>query len=197
MNNKKIFQQHGFSLIELLVVMVIVVILSLILLPTLTFFLRNIKLKTASENLKGVLTYTQRLAITHNHLYTCYIEYSSTGCRAGIYPLNNASDSPNSDELVGKEYVFPANVGIAQVHTSAGDTEWSPIQITYHPRGSLVDPSTAYYIHIIHQNDTVDCANTETRLNAYTVKVIPLTGLVKSYPRGVCCGLSDHWQDET
>ncbi|MEK7067433.1 MAG: GspH/FimT family pseudopilin [Patescibacteria group bacterium] len=79
MNDKIFNSQIGFSLLQLLAVIGIIVIMSAIAIPTLRHYEPSIKLKAESRQLASDLRYAQQLTVTEQKIY--YLEIDLIGRR--------------------------------------------------------------------------------------------------------------------
>jgi len=90
----------GFSLVELVVSLCIVLILSAVALPSLTRSYRTYQLNDAASRLAGVLKYTRYEAIRRNTPVSCQIKQVGGIWIVWADTLNNGTPDPSEQQLL-------------------------------------------------------------------------------------------------
>lgn len=143
--------QRGFTLLEILVAIVIMVMMTALSLPTLSKFGEGLALKASARTVSTMIQVAQRYAINYDTIY-----------RVDIYPDQNWAAIYSNDtggELIGKMYRPPSLINIATTTingTSSSDLV-SKGSIKFYGKGTA---STSCYIHLVRTNtffsDTTD-----------------------------------------
>ncbi len=115
-------RQSGFSLIELVVVVSIVLVLSAIAIPNLMNTIANVRLRGAGTSLSGMLQRARMIAIKSNHTMTV----NFTTVQVGPYAYVKDATDPNTS-LLNTDPQVQLGAPIIQVTTPSGGT---PTQLT-------------------------------------------------------------------
>lgn len=103
---KRLVQQRGFSLIEILVVMVFIAVMAGIVSSSMTKSLKNTKLRAASKNLVSALRYTRGQAVVKHEEKTMTFDVEKKTYKA---PRKKTVQIPEEMEM----YVYTADAEVA------------------------------------------------------------------------------------
>ena len=195
MNSKK----SGFTLFELLVTMIIMIVMAGLALPTLTKFSEGLNLRASASHISSMMRLAQRYAINYNSVY-----------RIDIDPQNNWAaifSGESGGTQIGEKYNPPTLINIATTTingTSAANLV-SQGSVLFYGKGTA---SPACQVHIVRTNSffsnvedsggaTLSDAVTyyqsghnyanvpeEQREQCYTLEVNATSGRVKLYKYG-------------
>ncbi|MCD6460686.1 prepilin-type N-terminal cleavage/methylation domain-containing protein [bacterium] len=139
MNSKK----SGFTLFEILVTVIIMIVMAGLALPTLTKFSEGLSLRSAAAQLSSMMRLAQRYAINYNSVYR--VDINPQDNWAGIYSGDTGGN------LINKIYNPPSIINIATTTingTSASDLI-SQGSVKFYGKGTA---SPACQIHIVRTN---------------------------------------------
>ena len=144
----------GFSLIELVVVLAVLLVLGAFAVPSLTRAFATYQLNDAAARLAGTLKFTRYEAIRLNKLVDCEIQQSSAGWL--VYGDTNRNQQPDpgetQDAITGQNTLLPPGGGIPSpgpIATALGNSgltltaiSGANAVITFDPRGAVTSGGT-------------------------------------------------------
>jgi prepilin-type N-terminal cleavage/methylation domain-containing protein len=146
----------GFSMVELLVSLVIVLILTAVALPSLTFSYRAYQLNDSASRLSAMLKFTRFEAIRLNRLVPCRIQQNGTDWLVWTDSINNGTPDPGEMQFLvtGNSTLLPsgtppapaailAAIGAGTLTVASGTNT----SIFLDHRGA-VSPSATYVMYI-------------------------------------------------
>jgi prepilin-type N-terminal cleavage/methylation domain-containing protein len=146
----------GFSMVELLVSLVIVLILTAVALPSLTLSYRTYQLNDSASRLSAMLKFTRFEAIRLNRLVSCQIQQNGTDWVVWADSINNGTPDPGEMQFLvtGTSTLLPAGappaptailtaIGAASMTVASGTNS----SIPFDHRGA-VSPSATYVMYI-------------------------------------------------
>jgi general secretion pathway protein H len=151
-------KNRGFTLLELLIVLVIIGIGAAFIAPTVARSLTNLKLKTATKQLAAVLRYARSKAVSSKNTTQVIIDIDNARYSAEI------SQDKSSTENTGTSAAFPSSVRFKQVKLGEEIHESGLVQLLFYPKGNTSGGE------IILEND---------RYRQYRITIDNLTGKVK------------------
>jgi prepilin-type N-terminal cleavage/methylation domain-containing protein len=148
----------GFSLVELVVSLAIVLILTAIALPSLTRSYRTYQLNDAATRLAAMLKYTRFEAIRRNKPISCQIQQISGNWTVWADTIGNSTVDPSEQQLllIGTAVLLPSaglpapnaivtGVGGGSLTTYSGANN----SVTFDARGAVSPvPNTTYVLYI-------------------------------------------------
>ncbi len=136
-------KQVGFTLMELLVTVIIIILLTAMALPTLTKFSENIGLRSASSRVATLMRQARQYAVNYNSIYRVDVHPGENW--VAIYTGNTGGN------LVGKVYhpASPVKIATTTINGSGAVNLKANGSVKFSPKGSA-DP--ACYIHLVKSN---------------------------------------------
>ena len=139
MNSKK----SGFTLFELLVTMIIMIVMAGLALPTLTKFSEGLSLRSSASRLSSIMRLAQRYAINYNSVY-----------RVDINPQENWAaiySGESGGTQIGKKYNPPSIINIATttINGTSAANLISQGSVLFYAKGTA---SPACQVHIVRTN---------------------------------------------
>lgn len=174
---KKLKNKKGITLIEILAVVVVMGILTLLAVPSLSKFTRDMKMKSSARAIASNLRLARSLAITQNVNHFARIDLDAN--TISIMWNNGASDI-----LVGKVWRCPASLDIYDIRNSSTNVTTGVYNLTFTPKGS----ATTMSLHLEKRNVAITrntSASPEERAKCSTIHVAGTTGHVQVYSYGL------------
>ena len=167
---------RGFSLLELIVVLVIIGVVSAFVGPRLVGSMSNMNLRTASKRIAALLRYARSQAVSQGS--DCVASFDFEGNRVSLTFASPASEAPGGDEGAGagtapedgkgpgrpKIYPLPEGVYLKEGITAEGETESEMFSIVFLSDGG----STGGEVILVNQRE-----------KAYRIAVDFITGAVR------------------
>lgn len=180
---KKIKSQKGITLIEILAVVVVMGILTLLAVPSLSKFTRDMKMKSSARAVASNLRLARSLAITQNMNHFARIDLDNN-------TISIMWNDGASDILVGKVWRCPASLDIYDIRNSSANVTTGTYDIIFTPKGSASTMS----LHLEKRNVSITrstSASSEERAKCSTIHVAGTTGHVQVYSYGLYAPWSD------
>ena len=139
MNN---FTERGFTLLELIVVMIIVSLMSAVVGPSVAGSLSKMNLKTAAKKTAASLRYARSRAVAENTIYIARFDFEQNRLLiiSGFdMPIKNKTDKNNIDEKnteKSKRYVLPEGVRFKKGILAEDEVDSGLFDIVFSPGGS-------------------------------------------------------------
>ncbi|MBL0732371.1 MAG: prepilin-type N-terminal cleavage/methylation domain-containing protein [Desulfosarcina sp.] len=135
MNDTVRISSSGFTLLELIIVMIIVGLMSVLVVPVIGSSLSNLELKTAAKKTASALRYCRSKAAMQKTTYIAGIDFA-----ANIISVENkkkSSEKPDeTDEPDFKTYKLPEGVYVEKIVSSDQEIDSGRFKITFFPNGS-------------------------------------------------------------
>lgn len=113
LNNPK-----GFTLLELLVVLVLISLATALAAPRMTAPLENLQLKTAAKKIAAALRYSRSLAAGEKKNRICVFDFKAQAVR--IYPEPEAGDNSEAAETPPPAFAYSLPKGVMLKQAAAG-----------------------------------------------------------------------------
>jgi len=131
----------GYTLLELLVVLIIISLVSAMVVPKLVGSLNSLNIQTTAKRLASSLRYAREQAVSENTKCIALLDVSAH--RLLIF-FNQDELDETSPDLLGEEgvskarlvYELPTDVTIEKIESASGEVESSPFRIDFFPNGS-------------------------------------------------------------
>ncbi len=157
-------KKEGFSLIELMVVLILMSLSIALVTPSLSRFSRTVELKAAAKKVSTILRYCRSEAVNKGQVYQTLFDSNSREVRVQSMALNVERDEKKEEKPTQKTYILPEGIRMKEVdHLSSQSSPGSPL-MEFYPNGG----STGGTI-LLDSQDRI----------GYKIKVDFLTGMVK------------------
>jgi Tfp pilus assembly protein FimT len=157
--------QDGFSLIEMIMVIMFIMTMCAVALPFLSGFIENRDLKTAAETLASDIYATKEASLSSGNVYTLVFNVNGNS-----YAISQCDS--NGNNCVARSTGSPASIRKTIVIDTAVPPAFlsTPLQITFEPRGS-VNSGTVHLINSRGSKATINVSITgRTSVNWDTLK---------------------------
>lgn len=169
--------EKGITLIEILAVVIVMGILTLMAVPSLSKFTRDMKMKSASRAIAANFRLARSSAITQNVNHFVRIDLDNNTVQVMW------NDGTN-DILVGKTWLCPASLDIYDIRTPSTNVSTGVYDLTFTPKGSAITIS----LHLERVNAGLSrsaSAPIEERAKCSTIYVAGSTGHIQVYSYGL------------
>ena len=136
MSNK----QNGFSLLELLIVMAIIMVIAAMAIPNVMTAINNIRLRGSAGDVAGLLQLCRELAVRNNRYYTIK-PATVTGAQAAYVDLNYNGAFDNAAPTPEPMIQFAANVTVASAGAPNTGNLIAQCCTTFTPQNANILPS--------------------------------------------------------
>ena len=158
-------RRNGFSLLELIVVLILISLSAALVTPSLSRFSRTIELKAAAKKISGILRYCRSEAINNGKVYQVFIDPELKEVR--VQPLASSEereeDANKDAKSFPKIYPLPSGINMKEVKTESPQYPSDFPTIEFYPNGG--------------SNGGSILLDAEDR-NGYWIRVNFLTGVV-------------------
>lgn len=126
-DRRKSWRQHGFSLIELLIVMFVVMVVAAISVPNILLAVSNIRLRASAGALAGLMQQARIMAAKNNATYEVLYGTSNVA-RVAYIDLNNSGSLDTGEPMMQFSGTTipasgaPSGTGLPSAYVLAGDT---------------------------------------------------------------------------
>ena len=159
-------KNKGFSLVELIVVLVIMSLSISLVTPSLSRFLRTVELKGAAKKVGGILRYCRSEAVNKGHVVHVLFDSNLREIRVQSKGLAEEKEEQDKreDSIPKKAYLLPDGIQIKKVDVFSTQSPSGLPLIEFYPNGG--------------SNGGSILLDSESR-NSYNIEVHFLTGMVK------------------
>ena len=159
-------KNKGFSLVELIVVLVIMSLSISLVTPSLSQFLRTVELKGAAKKVGGILRYCRSEAVNKGHVVQVLFNPNLREIRVQSKGLTERKEEQDKkeDSIPKKAYLLPDGIRIKKVDILSTQPPSDSPLIEFYPNGG--------------SNGGSILLDSEGR-NSYNIEVHFLTGMVK------------------
>jgi type II secretion system protein H len=158
-------RNKGFSLIELMVVLILLGISIALVTPSLSRFSRTVELKGAAKKISGILRYCRSEAVNKGQVYQVLFDSSVREVRVQSMELKEEKDEKREGKVTPKTFSLPEGIRIKDVDILSSLQFPSDIPlIEFYPNGG--------------SNGGTILLDSQDRIG-YKIKVDFLTGMVK------------------
>ena len=151
-------RSRGFSLIEMIIVIVIISLLAMLVTPRLTKSLQHLEVRSASKKISAILRTCRSESVNRSRIYS--VSFDTTSRLLSVQSTEEGEEKP----AVERSYPFPEEVQIEKIDVGKTLLESSVPAFEFYPNGGS-------------NGGTALVRRVEGR--AYTILVDSLTGTVK------------------
>jgi prepilin-type N-terminal cleavage/methylation domain-containing protein len=149
---------RGFSLIELIVVLLIISLLAVLVTPRLTKSLYHLEARSASKKISGILRYCRSESVNRNRIYL--VSFDRTSRLVSVQSTEEGEEKP----VLERSYPLAEEIQIDKIDVGKTLLDLSLPTFEFYPNGGS-------------NGGTALIRRTESR--AYAIQVDSLTGTVK------------------
>jgi general secretion pathway protein H len=157
-------KNRGFSLIELMVVLILISLSIALVTPSLSRFSRTIELKGAAKKVSTILRYCRSEAVNKGQVYQTLFDSNSREVRVQSMALKDEKDEKKEGEVTQKTYALPEGIQMKGVDIPSPQYPSEFPLIEFYPNGG--------------SNGGTILLDSQDRVG-YKVNVDFLTGIVK------------------
>lgn len=161
----------GYSLVELIIVLVLIGLITAAVVPFLMSTIDKTKLKTSAKEIAASLRYARNLAITTKKLHYFYIDLDRSSYWISLENLEidhqGYFDQDNAVSTVGRIRTISKEIMIQKVEAGTSVTEDGIMIIPFFPQGNTID-TTVYLRKKVDANSN---RNYEVHLDEVTGRV--------------------------
>lgn len=160
-------RNRGFSLVELVIVLVLISLSIALVTPSLSRFSRQVELKTAAQKISGILRYIRSESIQKGKVYQVQVDPASREVRVQALEEEEKGEGEKGVEgqqVFRKSYSLPAGVQMREIKISSSEFPSDLPAFEFYPNGGSNGGSI-----IVEGKDQ----------KGYRIKVHFLTGMVE------------------
>jgi general secretion pathway protein H len=157
-------KNKGFSLIELMVVLILISLSIALVTPSLSRLSRTIELKGAAKKVSTILRYCRSEAVNKRKVYQTLFDSNSREVRVQSMTLKEEKDEKKEEKVTQKTYALPEGIRMKEVDNPSSQSPSDSPSIEFYPNGG----SSGGTILLDSEDRT-----------GYKIKVDFLTGMVK------------------
>jgi general secretion pathway protein H len=130
-------KNKGFSLIELMIVLILISLSVALVTPSLSQFLRTVELKGAAKMVSGILRYYRSEAVNKGRVYQVLFDSNLREVRAQSIELTEGEGESEKGEgtVIKKTYFLPHGVQIKEVNVTSPQYPSDFPLIEFYPNG--------------------------------------------------------------
>ncbi len=129
-------KNRGFSLIELVIVLVVIGVSAALVTPSLSRFAERIELKTAAKTVSGILRYFRSESIQKGKVYQVLFDSNLREVRVQAMEEGSEGEGKKEEKAVKKTYTLPSGVQMKEFKISDPEFSSDFPAIEFYPNGS-------------------------------------------------------------
>jgi type II secretion system protein H len=157
-------RRNGYSLLELIVVLILISLSAALVTPSLSRFSRTTELKAAAKKVSGILRYCRSEAINKGMVYQVIFNLASKEVKIQSIDLNEEKKEGDKKEISKKTYSLPEGIEMKEVDLISPQYPSDFPTVEFYPNGGSNGGSFLL---------------NSPGLKGFKIKVDFLTGLVK------------------
>jgi len=165
--------KSGVTILEIIAVIMIISLFTLLSMPFISKFTRNVHLQNSSRVLSSMLNLARTLSVTQNNNYKV------------VFDLDNETveiQDATTNALYDKTWRAPTVINLVD---RDGTTTTGTAEIEFTPKGASAS-GMSHTIHIMKINTTItDYSDADQRGKCYSLVIASTTGHVTIYPYGI------------
>jgi general secretion pathway protein H len=156
-------RERGFSLIELMVVLILISLSIALVTPSLSRLLRSVELKGAAKKVSAILRYCRSEAVNKGQVYQTLFDSNLREVRVQSAALQTEKNATEEKKAFQRTYFLPEGIRMKEVDIPSSRSDSDLPQIEFYPNGG--------------SNGGTILLDTQDRAG-YKIKVDFLTGMV-------------------
>jgi len=129
-------RQGGFTMIELVVVLLILTLSAALVTPSLSRFSRTVELKAAVKKISGILRYYRSEAVYRGTVYQVLFNLETGEVKVqSVESEATAEEEQKKEQKIAKRYVLPQGVHIKEIETPDPEFPSDLPTIEFYPNG--------------------------------------------------------------
>jgi general secretion pathway protein H len=129
-------KNKGFSLIELMIVLILISLSISLVAPSLSRFSKNIELKTATKKISAILRYTRNEAVHRGKVQQVLFDSNTREVRIRVVEeVAGAGDEETSGRAEAPKYPLPTGIQIKEIKIPAPQYPTEVPTIEFYPNG--------------------------------------------------------------
>ena len=157
-------KNKGFSLVELMVVLILISLTIALVAPSLSRFSRTVELKGAAKKVSTILRYCRSEAVNKGQVYQALFDSNSREVRVQSLALKEEKDEKRKGKISEKTYSLPQGIQMKEVDNPSSQSPSDSPLIEFYPNGG--------------SNGGTILLDSQDRIG-YKIKVDFMTGMVK------------------
>jgi type II secretion system protein H len=157
-------RKKGFSLIELMVVLILISLTIALVTPSLSRFSKTVELKGAAKKVSTILRYCRSEAVNKGQVYQALFDSNSREVRVQSMAWKEEKDEKKEGKISEKVYPLPQGIRMKEVESPSSQSPSDSPLIEFYPNGG--------------SNGGTILLDSQDRIG-YKIKVDFLTGMVK------------------
>lgn len=157
-------RRNGYSLLELIVVLILISLSAALVTPSLSRFSRTIELKAAAKKVSGILRYGRSEAIHKGMVYQVIFNPELREVKVQSIDLDEEKKEGDKKEVSRKTYSFPQGIEMKEVNLISPQYPSDLPTVEFYPNGGSNGGS-----FLLNSKE----------IKGYKIKVDFLTGVVK------------------
>jgi general secretion pathway protein H len=157
-------RERGFSLVEVMVVLILISLSVALVTPSLSRFSRTVELKAAAKKVSAILRYCRSEAVNRGQTYQALFDPNLREVKVQSTALKEEKDGQGEGKAFEKTYSLPEGIRVKEVDIPSSRETSGSSQIEFYPNGG--------------SNGGVILLDTQDR-TGYKIRVDFLTGMVK------------------
>ena len=157
-------RNKGFSLIELMVVLILISLTIALVTPSLSRFSKTVELKGAAKKVSTILRYCRSEAVNKGQVYQALFDSNSREVRVQSMAWKEEKDEKKEGKISEKLYPLPQGIRMKEVESPSSQSPSDSPLIEFYPNGGSNGGAILF--------ESQGC-------KGYKIKVNFLTGMVK------------------
>jgi type II secretion system protein H len=157
-------KNEGFSLIELMVVLILISLSIALVTPSLSRFSRTVELRAAAKKVSTIFRYCRSEAVNKGLVYQTLFDSNSREVRVQSMARNEEKDEKGKEKISEKAYLLPEGIRMKEVDNPSSQSPPGSPLMEFYPNGG--------------SNGGTILLDSQDRIG-YKIKVDFLTGMVK------------------
>ena len=128
-------KNKGFSLIELMIVLILISLSVALIAPTLSRFLRTVELKGTAKKVSGILRYYRSEAVNKGRVYQVLFDSNLREVRVQSMELKDEKDEKTKEKITPMTYLLPEGIRMKEIDIPSPQYPSDFPLIEFYPNG--------------------------------------------------------------